>query len=807
MEEKPLLEKPPYESSEELSRSSESSGRLWSFHDSSFYDAIDTNSSCFVFASAGSGKTKILVDRYVKLLLLGNSPSSILCITFTNAATNEMQDRISSILKQLSVDENEFTSNYLKYEMNIDDPSEELLARARVLFSEFVDDNVNITTVHSFCHDLLQRFPFEADILPDFRVIDNVLSKEYLSIAKDQFFKELADKEDHSTISSISSIISGYAFEELLERMLNTLPKFYRFFERNKDLNEYEGKLRDLFRIGSEIQIDLPPSLEMMAYSDIEDMFLTKTGGIRKKVKWLPEDTASEIANAIFYNRNNRNKEKTLQKTIGFLLLTKKIFDKYQAIKRAENVLDFSDIIHRTDDLLRDDDYVLSTVRSHLRHVMIDEAQDMNSDQWRIVSYPSSTASTFFAVGDVKQSIYGFQDANPQLFLDFHRLYKESGKAVKTVNLDTCYRSRPRILELVNKVFRTRFADYNDHIPYRNDQPGVATLVLIGSTGEGDPLGHITSFRSVPDMVEHLVTNDDGVNPEDIMIITRKRSAEVSEMITELSDRGFQIVGPDRTILNRSLVVMDIIAAARFAVNNDDDYSLACILKSNYLFSIPLSESSMFELCHDRECSLFDNLRKHEKFSEYVMVLDNITCASNCKSIQEFFCYLAFMMKGCESDLINSFLETVMKYGEVDSITGFITWFSSNDIEIPSSIAESSNNDTMIVNTIHGSKGLEASVVILLDFSLKSDISRARFLWSETITNMQFVVRPNASETFEELQCLTEANVKSEEDDLMRLLYVAMTRARDRLYIVCENPSSKDTASEIIFNILHHANV
>ncbi|MDR0553112.1 MAG: UvrD-helicase domain-containing protein [Holosporales bacterium] len=771
----------------------------WKFHETTFYDATDTNFDCFVFASAGSGKTKVLVDRYVKLLLLGNSPSSILCITFTNAATREMQDRISTILKQLAIGKDDFVSNYLQYEMNIGEQSKELLDRARNLFTEFVDDNTNITTVHSFCHDLLQRFPFEAEILPDFKIIDGILSKEYLSLARDQFFKELFDSSDNSVISSISNIISSYAFEGLLEKMLNTLPKFYRFFERNSDISEYESTLRRLFRIVPEIPVDLPPSLARMNYSDVEDMFLTKTGSIRKNIKSFPENEALKIANAMHHNRNNRNKEKTLQKTIGFLLLTKKIFDKYQEIKQTENALDFADIIHKADNLLKTDDSVLSMTRSRIRHIMIDEAQDMNSDQWRIISYLGATASTLFAVGDIKQSIYNFQDANPQLFLDFHRLYKESGRTVKTVNLDTCYRSRPRILELVNRVFSTIFEGYNKHIPYRDDQPGVAEMVLIGEAADGAGGGNcIASYPSISDLVERLV-EEGSANPGDIMILTRKRSSEVSEIIAELQNRGFQVAGPDRTSLNKALVIMDIIAAAEFAINNDDDYALACLLKSNYIFDSPLDESSIFDLCHDRDCSLFENLKKNERFNEQAAILFDIIDAANSKSVQEFFYHLAFVVQNNdEPALMNSFLETVMKYNKTDSIIDFITWFNSNNIEIPSTTPGNTNSNKIVVNTIHGSKGLEAPVVILLDFSLKSDISKSKFLWKETITSMQFIVRPNASETFSELQDLIDLNIKAEEDDLLRLMYVAMTRARDRLYIAYQLPIPEDTAAETI---------
>ncbi|MDR1488279.1 MAG: UvrD-helicase domain-containing protein [Holosporales bacterium] len=728
-----------------------------------FYEATDIGSSCFVFASAGSGKTKILVDRYIKLLLFGASPENILCVSFTNAAAYEIETRVISILQKLKSNENSYTEKYLKNEIGLKNISETMLNKAKNLFHKFINSFSNITTIHSFCQNLLQNYPLEAEILSNFEIIDEIESKELLEIAKKTFFEKLTD--DEQAVKALSQILSNYSFENLLEMFFGSISKVNRFFDMNKDLDQYEQILKKTFNV---------PNLNMpvvdRTLTSLEPIYLTKLGGKRKKTD------NPELQNFVYENKQFRNKIKTIQKTSSFLMIAKEIYSIYQKEKKKRNVLDFADIIHYFKVLLQKDSFSLTNITHYIKHIMLDEAQDMNLDQWNIVSLLSNDIfghhnnSTIFVVGDIKQSIFGFQDANPRLFIDFHELYKQTlpriGKNFKTVYLKVCYRLLPEIQKMVDNIFINKFDNYVNHTCFRNNSQGIAKLI---------PL------KQQEDIVEFIKNLDK--DPNDIMILTKNRSNISTELMKKLSKEGIPVAGPDRIKLNDSLIIMDVIAVAEFAVNNDNDYALACILKSPYVFEIPLKDEEIFNICSQREDSIYKNLKKNHFYSNHIVFLENLIEIAKTNNIFEFFYYITLQTNIIGNNDINHFLEIVLSrfHKKNESLSCFILWFKNNDITIS---VNQQKNDGIQISTIHSTKGLESPIVILLDFSLSPDNNKTKFIWTESMSSMNFFVKPNNSESFDEFANLMLFHKASQEEEILNILYVAMTRARDQLYIM-----------------------
>ncbi|MDR1034518.1 MAG: UvrD-helicase domain-containing protein, partial [Holosporales bacterium] len=186
-------------------------------------DCLDIANSCFVFASAGSGKTSVLVNRYVKALMSGISPREILCLTFTKAAAFEMESRILATLEKLCLNEDEFARHYLANVIGITDFDDGTLMAAERLFFDFQDDlhNTKITTLHSFCQDLLSKFPLEAGLNSNFEVIDESDASELMKMAKCNAFAAL-EKTNPESLQDLASLVSGYALEEFTNRILSS---------------------------------------------------------------------------------------------------------------------------------------------------------------------------------------------------------------------------------------------------------------------------------------------------------------------------------------------------------------------------------------------------------------------------------------------------------------------------------------------------------------------------------------------------------------------------------------------------------
>ncbi|MDR0695869.1 MAG: UvrD-helicase domain-containing protein [Holosporales bacterium] len=785
--------------------------------------ALDVSASCFVFASAGSGKTKLLVDRYVKSLLAGLQPSEILCITFTNAAVLEMKSRIAAVLENLYLNQNDYTREYLVNTLGMKSPTDSDVTAAEALFFKFQDEysNLKISTIHSFCQLLIQQFALEADVVPDFALIDENEAKELILEAKNTVCNKFVDDD---VIRTVSSAMSVYSFDELTDKILQFSQVFARLFEVYQDIDDYEELLKSKFVVSNDEDFSgeqLEFIRKSLAMYNLHDLFLTKSGELRKKLPFPHNEMVCEIARIVHKNSVNSRKKNLIKKTCCFLRVAKMILCEYQHLKRESNVLDFSDILAKAEYILTKScarEFVMSKVCSFIKSIMIDEAQDLSSVQWRLISLladdmfsGSDDAKTIFVVGDVKQSIYRFQGANYRLLAKFYKHctenFAKSGKTLKTVYLNECYRTIQQILENIDSVFEGEIAkfafdsdlvDYKRHVSCRDVlRSGLHNqLTLVDISGLED------KAKQIAECIKESLS---GTCDDDILILTRSRSVLAENVGDELARMQTKVAMSMKGSLNDSLLSRDFMALVNVCMDTSNDYALACLLKSPYFFDNPLTNDDLFAVCRERDVSVFENLANHHP--EKRAFLRNVMEHYAENNLLEFFYYLTTIVRNVghrESHMMGTLMREVTTFRErhSSSIPEFMESFKNKNVMF---IGSSAKGNGIRVSTIHGAKGLEARNVFLLDFDMEPNKSKTRMVFLDESDIFQetteqdsliFFIKPSRSASFDEVEAILRTEYEEEKKELLRLLYVAMTRARDNLYIF--GTAEKNTAFALI---------
>lgn len=767
-------------------------------------DALDIASSCFVFASAGSGKTKILVDRYIKSLVFGVEPRDILSITYSNAAVYEIENRISDILKRLYLDEN-FTKTYLKETLNITNISKKDVEKTSQLFFKFQDNlsQLKILTIHSFCQSLLLQFPLESDIFPDFRILDETEGINLMTQAKETVLSRISG----DVVKILSRNFSLKTLEDLINNIYQFLPKFSEFFSKNTTLEAYKNKASNFFNTNpSQETISYKFSAEQKKFiekffvnQDLEKVYLTQQGILRKRIPYHNEPLSKDIAEIVFESYMIKNKLKTLEKTCSYLHLVQKIIEEYQRLKNEKNVLDFSDVLYKTKYLLTKScakEFVISKICSQIKSIMVDEAQDLSPIQWELIrifgddiySDPYSQ-KTLFVVGDIKQSIYRFHGADCDLlaktYIDTTQILQKINKKTKMIYFNKNYRSLPQILDFVDKIFEGNNSKnlglgyetimYQKHIPFRQNAHGNVEIIKIKST----EMGIQKKSEEIAINISKLMTNNS-------LILTRSRNELSENIMKSLINLGIKIAPPDRINLSKNLLIMDLLAVADICIKADNEYAICCVLKSPYIFEKPLTNSDLLVLLHNRIDPILEKVKSN--FSEQYAVLNRIISWYNENELQKFFYLISINLHRLSTNdqyIIANFMDEITKFSKNNSenIPNFLEYFRTSNIQISN---QNTSKAEIRLSTIHASKGLEADTVFLLDYKLEADKTKTNFLFWEDF----FFLKPAQKNSFPEINQIADAEYEEETRELYRLLYVAMTRPRNNLYIFTDGESS-----------------
>ncbi|HIJ62605.1 MAG TPA: double-strand break repair helicase AddA, partial [Rhodospirillaceae bacterium] len=524
----------------------------------------------------------------------------------------------------------------------------------------------------------------------------------------------------------------------------------------------------------------------------------------------------------------------TLEGSAALLRLGQAILAEYARAKEARAQLDYDDLVDGAVTLLERPGlsaWVLYKLDGGIDHLLIDEAQDTSPDQWRVVSALTGEffagigareeERTVFAVGDAKQSIYSFQGADPRGFEAMRRRLAEAvpaaGKRWDEVSLELSFRSAPAVLTAVDLVFGGVAGDgvvapgqTLIHRPWRAGAGGLVELwppIEPRERDEPEPwkppvervrgdsprtrLARLLAAR-IKAMVggeERLASRDRPIRPGDILVLVRRRNAFVEELVRELKGHAVAVAGADRMILTEQMAVMDLMALGNALLLPEDDLTLATVLKGPLL---GLDEEQLFQLAHGRAGSIWEALRRRRDeapYGEALARLEGWRDLADRMPPHDLFGRLlveggraALLARlGPEAeDPLDEFIGLTLAYERLHppSLQGFLGWLEQGGMEIKRDM-EAAGGAVRIM-TVHGAKGLQAPIVFLPDTLQVPRKSRklvtleedGLMLWAPAADDQEAVCRAARA-----------AEAVRRDQEYRRLLYVAMTRAEDRLYI------------------------
>ncbi len=519
----------------------------------------------------------------------------------------------------------------------------------------------------------------------------------------------------------------------------------------------------------------------------------------------------------------------------------------YQNAKRARAALDYDDLINHTRHVLKSSGaaWVHYKLDEGLDHILVDEAQDTSPQQWEIIRSLSDEffsgqnartearenlgkgPRTLFAVGDEKQSIFSFQGADPASFSAMRKALsvraQDAGLQWRDISLLTSFRSTEQVLEAVDTVFAnpaarkglSADAELVRHIAHRMGQAGCVEI--------WPPIEHVAVDAPLPwdapvdapprsspraQMAARVAGHIAGIlhdapilpatgkpaRPDDIIVLVRTRNEFFDECIRQLKLRNIPVAGADRMQLLDQLAVMDLIAVGNFVLMPEDDLSLATVLRSPF---VGISEEQLFDLAHDRkDQTLWNALLARrgacDAFENATLILSDLLARADTVPPYEFFAWLLGPMGGRwkllarlgadANDGIDEFLGLAQHYERAHppGLQGFLHWLGASQTQIKRDLEQGAG--AVRVMTVHGAKGLEAPIVYLPDTCSMPDGKLAPKLLP--VAGEDFFVWPIRKENDDPQTATMRARaISAQQDEYQRLLYVAMTRAKDCLYI------------------------
>ncbi|MBY0330129.1 MAG: UvrD-helicase domain-containing protein, partial [Acetobacteraceae bacterium] len=656
---------------------------------------------CWVDASAGSGKTKVLTDRVLRLLLREDQKAGrILCLTFTRAAAAEMRTRIATRLGDWAVAEEAALAEALATLGCPADPATR--RRARSLFAEVLElpGGMRISTIHGFCQSLLHAFPLEAGLAPQFRVLEEADAAALHAEAREAVLSgAVPGGEAGAALALLAGLVDAGSFAGAVGALLNGRNR-ERLAECLRASNGLDGlRLRLAGLLGLEADMDEPALLRdacrvpdpvpraaaalvnhkdkrardlaarmrdwldrdhearAACWDDWCGHLLTDKGALRAV---LAGDTAfvAEAARIVAL-RERIAACRQLEATTALLRLAHPILDHVEQRKRGAGLLGYDDLIEIASRVLRDPGsaWVLFKLDGGLDHVLLDEAQDSNPAQWKIAWALSEEffagqgverkgeppARSVFAVGDVKQAIYGFQGSDARGFGLWEARFRGRVEALdergfRRVPLTTSFRSTAPVLALVDAVFadgpaRAGVVGAEEVLAHRADREGHAGEVELwpllrpaekpkaedwhipedpaDAADASAQMAEALAAR-IAHMIRHerLAARDRPVRAGDILVLVRRLANVplVPRLVRALKERNVAVAGISRLKLVEHIAVMDLLALCDVLLLPEDDLQLAALLKSPLC---GLDEDALFELAHGRKASLWSVLLAH----------------------------------------------------------------------------------------------------------------------------------------------------------------------------------------------------
>jgi ATP-dependent helicase/nuclease subunit A len=858
--------------------------------------ASDPAASTFVSANAGSGKTHVLVQRVIRLMLSGVPPEKILCITFTKAAAANMAERVFTTLGHWVTLDDDALNDAIR-EAGIANPTAKLRRAARELFARALETpgGLKVQTIHALCTRLLQQFPFEANVPARFAVLDDRDQNEMMERANLAVLLEASRDPDSVMGRALNTAMASAAdvtFKDVVREACLSRDQFLAWTKAAGGAANAAGQMSAVLGVTADdhvedIEHDIVegPYIKRSGWSEMAAVLDTSGKSDQDQAAKLREALASAGADQVdkyldvFLTGDKAPRKSVVTKkfcdnhpafgrlfeaeslrldpliekrravivrdrTEALLHIATAAAANYEREKTERGLLDYDDLIDKTLAMLDrvSSGWVHYKLDRGVDHVLIDEAQDTSPRQWDIVAHIISeftsgagardgVVRTVFAVGDEKQSIFSFQGADPHQFdarrRELKKKFEDAGLKFDPVSFTYSFRSGPAILQSVDYVFRDEAIfrsihaenAYPVHYALADAGPGTIDLWDLAVHDEKQDIeGWRAPFDGVsvtsPEVklskriqteIKSLVTGGTMTGHAgsrrplrygDVLVLVRRRGNVFDAVIQALKHAGIPVAGADRLKLTEHIAIIDLMNLADALLLPQDDLSLAVALKSP-LFG--LDDDDLFKLARDRKGSLREALNLHAASDEKLGHARARLEQCERRFLTETpFAFYAWLLGGDNgrarilrrlgheaNDALDEFLELALSYERKApaSLQGFMAWLRTADLEVKRDMEIS--RDEVRVMTVHGAKGLEASVVFLADTTTSpQDTQRLRLIHLPDGNGGKVMVW--AGRKADDPTGVADARTAmlgETEDEYRRLLYVAMTRAADRLII------------------------
>lgn len=799
--------------------------------------------SAIVSASAGTGKTATVIEYIAKLVTEGKSLDRLLVVTFTNNAANEMKDRLIEKLMQQP-------------------PTQQIMEQLdEVLVSD-------ISTIHSFLQKFIKQNIDKLNISQDYHLLDESTSKEIKNRAYKQVFDRLCQKDEFENLFLVAEKEGGllkdivFSLEEKLSAQADCMQQLEYYINNQKDIyNSAQQYLNSLLleRI-KECQLVVSQTLDVLSSDDKNYAYvldykskilkISENNSFKENVDILSNLSFGKIPTTNTYAPFLKAREavssliksyKELSQSQQFWAKNELVEDIYkffkeyiatlEEIKRAEGVLDFNDLEKLSLELLNDQ-RVLDEIQQQFDYVFVDEYQDTNPVQEKIIKTIAKKCN-FMGIGDPKQGIYGFRNATSEIMEKDIRSYPQQSGKVYYLNAN--FRSNPKILEFVNKVFSKIMKDENTGISYQK------TSMLEGRAGYKDNNLPVVQIDVIDDQIEKkekkypkvydIYTDEKEVdqsalvearvvarrveeyllqeiydakleqfrpvNYSDIAILVRGKSALVEEITTQFAKEKLPLITTIDKKISENEEVEVVKNFLKICLDYRDDVALLSFLSSKLG---GLSLETLTELRKEnRKDEFYAVFRESEFYQGFKEEIESFKISCQALGIREalqkffvsknYFDYLLFKPDGInEKRQISKLLDIIEFSGKNYDLPGLIAYLEAGELKAP---AGSFGVNAVTLTTIHASKGLEYPIVILAgmgkDFTKKDPRNGA----SKFMINNEFGlgclnidVKNDTKSLSLPLLAIQEKQRRREFSDEIMLLYVAMTRAKNHLHII-----------------------
>lgn len=787
-------------------------------------EAIEkSGSNIIVSAGAGSGKTAVLSERVIYKIENGIHVNELLILTFTKAAAAEMKDRIRKKISKREEFKSELDLINSAYITTFDSFALSIVKRYHYLLN--ITNNINITddSIVQICKNKILDETFEE--------LYALEDEEFIKLIKERTIKN--DKTIRTNILKLGNIIDGYIDPDAFYNYV--LNEFYTEENINNLIDEYRELLKEKYKcvlmeydnMSYYFDSDYLSKIDLSDLVNFDDFTFVSTF----RLPSVPRNTEEEAKNAknklklsidelLYYKKYgdiNKIKENILStyddvKTI--IKIIKKYLNKLNKYKSEEGIYTFNDIASMAIKILSDNEDVRNELKYSFKEIMIDEYQDTNDVQDKFISLIEN--NNVYMVGDIKQSIYKFRGSNPSIFMDKYNSYSKNINGYK-IDLIKNFRSRSQVLNNINRMFELLMDDDIGGARYKeshemiygntsydnetfNDFNYDASILEYENETNEYSNNEIEIFTIAKDIKEKMSSNfmvfDKDTSKmrkatynDFVIILDRSKYFDDYKKIFEYMGIPLTILKDDKLNVNNDILLIKNILDFIIRINDGDfnqefKYDFISIARS---FLYEYSDSLIFEIFANnsfKETSIFKD------FSNIKSINSKI-CSAIYEEIIDISDFYNKLYKVGDYENVNARLETLYNLSNNLNELGYTIYdfrdYLNNIIEIGIDIKYSSykdNSDSVKVMTIHKSKGLEYPVCYFADINHKFNISDMKDL---VIADKKYgLLLPATVEENNSIikELYKNSYLKEEISEKIRLFYVALTRAREKIIII-----------------------